>query len=109
MADELAKDAADAAPPHRLASRAAARHEARERAHEDWAAEWKKSPTTGRFATANRLPPSEKPRKHFKRLKHEVFGRVIQCRTGHSFSGEYYHIHVPNEPDDCPCGAPSQT
>ena len=97
------------APPHRLASRAAARREAKERAHTAWTAEWKKSPATGRFATANRLPPSEKPRKHFRHLKREIFGRVIQCRTGHGFTGEYYRIHVPNEPDDCPCGAPFQT
>ena len=34
MADELAKDAANTAPPHRLASRAAARREARERAQD---------------------------------------------------------------------------
>ena len=109
MADELAKEAAEDAPPHRLASRAAARREARERAHAAWTAEWKKSSNSGRFATANRLPPSEKPRKHFKRLKREVFGRVLQCRTGHGFTGEYYRIHVPTEPDDCPCGSPFQT
>ncbi|EPS97143.1 hypothetical protein FOMPIDRAFT_27216, partial [Fomitopsis schrenkii] len=37
------------------------------------------------------------------------FGRVVQCRTGHGFTGEYYRSHVPTEPDDCPCGAPFQT
>ena len=33
----------------------------------------------------------------------------MQCWTGHGFTGEYYRIHVPHEPDDCPCGAPFQT
>ncbi|KZT64189.1 hypothetical protein DAEQUDRAFT_679008 [Daedalea quercina L-15889] len=109
LADQLAKDAADLAPPHKLASRASARRRAKERAHKAWIDEWKNSPPGGRFATANRLPPTDRPRKHFRELKREVFGRVTQCRTGHGHFGEYYHHHVPTEPEDCPCGAPLQT
>ena len=34
-----------------------------------------------------------------------VFGRVLQCRTGHGYIGEYYS----SENVDCPCGKPYQT
>ncbi|OSX60554.1 hypothetical protein POSPLADRAFT_1092306, partial [Postia placenta MAD-698-R-SB12] len=37
------------------------------------------------------------------------FRRVLQCRTGHCFKGEYYRHFIPNEPDDCPCGNPADT
>ncbi|KZT71019.1 hypothetical protein DAEQUDRAFT_683813, partial [Daedalea quercina L-15889] len=50
-----------------------------------------------------------KPRKHFLNLPREVLGRVLQCRTGHGFIGEYYRSFVPTEQVDCPCGAPCQT
>ena len=66
MTDELAKGAADVASPHLLASRAAARCEARERAHAAWATESKMNPVTGRFATADRLPRKEEPYKYFQ-------------------------------------------
>lgn len=46
-----------------------------------WQQEWKATPKYGRFAIANRIPPSLKPTKHFLALKrsHEVLGRVLQC------------------------------
>ncbi|KZT68066.1 hypothetical protein DAEQUDRAFT_728339 [Daedalea quercina L-15889] len=62
-----------------------------------------------RSVTANRLPPKDKPRKHCRELKKITFGRVIQCRTGHGYFGEYYPYHVPSDSNDCSCGAPLRT
>jgi hypothetical protein len=76
-----------------------------------WVKEWKMAPKTGRYAMANRFPPSLKPTKHFKALdgKREVFGRLTQCRIGHGYIGEYYSKFVPSENVDCPCGEAFQT
>jgi len=79
------------------------------RASEKWVAEWTQTAPTGRFASANRLTPQTKPRQYFFDLPREVYGRVLQCRTGHGFIGEYYSQFVPSESVDCPCGAPYQT
>ncbi|KAJ3836825.1 hypothetical protein EV361DRAFT_759425, partial [Lentinula raphanica] len=50
-----------------------------------WKKEWDKQSVNGRFAIANRFPPSLKPTERFKSLRRELFGRVTQCRTGHAF------------------------
>ncbi|KAG1725509.1 hypothetical protein EDB19DRAFT_262509 [Suillus lakei] len=34
---------------------------------------------------------------------------LLQCRTGHGFTGEYYVSFVPTEPISCLCGEPRQT
>ncbi|KNZ76138.1 hypothetical protein J132_11360 [Termitomyces sp. J132] len=39
----------------------------------------------------------------------EVFTRMVQCRIGHMFIGEYYTHFVPTESAGCPCGEPYQT
>ncbi|KAL6301214.1 hypothetical protein BKA93DRAFT_696838, partial [Sparassis latifolia] len=39
----------------------------------------------------------------------ETFGRLVQCRTGHSFSGDQYKSFVRTEDTACPCGAQLQT
>jgi hypothetical protein len=41
--------------------------------------------------------------------KREVFGRLLQCRTGHGYTGEFYSRFVPDENVDCLCGEPLQT
>ncbi|KAJ7241636.1 hypothetical protein C8J57DRAFT_91139 [Mycena rebaudengoi] len=41
--------------------------------------------------------------------KREVYGRLVQCRTGHAFIGEYYAKFVPLERVDCQCGDAFQT
>ncbi|KAJ3738285.1 hypothetical protein EV360DRAFT_2280, partial [Lentinula raphanica] len=76
-----------------------------------WKKEWDQRSVNGRFAIANRFPPSLKPTERFQSLKREIFGRVTQClcRTGHAFLGEYYSKFVPNENIDCPCGERLQT
>jgi len=68
--------------------------------------EWENQTKTGHFAISNRLRPSLKPTKRFKDLQEEreVWGRVVQCRTGHAFTGEFRKRFFPNEDVDCPCG-----
>ena len=72
-----------------------------------WQNEWKNSPKEGRFAISNRIQPSLNPSKHFQDLKdkREVFGRVLQCRTGHAYTGEFHQTFIPLSPDptSCPC------
>ncbi|KAL1672247.1 RnaseH domain, transposon factor [Schizophyllum commune] len=69
-----------------------------------WRREWDRRPMTGRFAVANHIPPSLKPLAHFRDLcgDRELYGRVLQCRAGHGFLGEYYNDFVPSENIDCP-------
>ncbi|TFY57753.1 hypothetical protein EVJ58_g6828 [Rhodofomes roseus] len=108
-ADRLAKDATDLDAGHSRATRANALSRAKAQARDKWVTAWTQTAPTGRFASANRLPPQMKPRKHFLTLRREVFGRVFQCRTGHGFTGEYYRSFVPSETANCPCGEPYQT
>ncbi len=56
-----------------------------------WHCEWRKSALTGYFAIANRLPPSLNTTHHFYAQKNnqELFGRTLQCRTGHGHTGEF--------------------
>ncbi|KAG1757885.1 hypothetical protein EDB19DRAFT_1617798, partial [Suillus lakei] len=63
---------------------------------------------TGRFAITNRLPPTLNPCDHFTTTR-EVYGRLIQRRTGHGFIGEYYASFVPIESISYPCGELRQT
>ncbi|TFY51500.1 hypothetical protein EVJ58_g10535 [Rhodofomes roseus] len=109
LADQLAKDATAMQPDNDRSTCANALRRARERAMEAWTEEWKQTRPTGRFATANRLPPKPTPRKRFTKLPRELFGRVLQCRSGHGFMGEYYRHHVPSETVECPCGAQYQS
>ena len=49
------------------------------------------NPKVGRFAIANRSLPSLRPAQHLLSLKsnRETFGRVLQGRTGHAYTGEF--------------------
>ncbi|EJD53455.1 hypothetical protein AURDEDRAFT_54215 [Auricularia subglabra TFB-10046 SS5] len=39
-----------------------------------------------------------------------MFARLLQCRTGHAFTGEYYRaIDKPERGFACTCGVPLQT
>lgn len=77
----------------------------------NWRREWRKAPKEGRYGISNRIAPSLRPTKHFKELENsrELFGRLLQCRTGHGYTGEYRKQFVPGESVDCPCGEPFQT
>jgi hypothetical protein len=76
-----------------------------------WKREWKKSALTGRFAIANRLPPSLKPTHHFTNLKRnrELFGRTLQCRTGHAYTGEFRQEFSLEGQYECSCGELTET
>ncbi len=103
-ADYLAKRGAERSTDAMGRTRANARREAKAKTAVEWKKIWEASPKHGRYATANRFPPSLKPTQHFLDLagKREVYGRVLQCRTGHGYTGEYYAQFVPSENVDCP-------
>jgi ribonuclease HI len=111
-ADELAKNGTELHPsPFTPFSFANAKRTDKEKTQTKWRKEWAKKPKVGRFAPANRIPPSLKPTKHFNEMPDgkEIFSRVTQCRTGHAFIGEYYEKFVPTESIHCPCGEHRQT
>lgn len=39
----------------------------------------------------------------------EVFGRLIQCRTGHAYTGEFRRQFFPEKSTNCECGEDLQT
>ena len=82
-------------------TRANARHRTKQATTKLWHQDWKKTVLTGRFAIANRFEPSLNPTKQFLNLKNnrEVFGRLIQCRTGHAYTGEFRQTFLPLSPD----------
>jgi ribonuclease HI len=107
-ADELAKEAtAFGRQTPFSVSRSNAKRRSKRTCLKLWQQEWKNSPKVGRFAIANRLSPSLNQNHHFTNLQNnrEVFGRVIQCRTGHAFTGEFRRDFLPLSPDptSCPC------
>jgi ribonuclease HI len=90
-------------------TRSNAMRRAKEKTLSKWTAEWKATVRRGGFGDANRIPPKSKPTKLFKETSREVFGRIVQCRTGHGYIGEYYsRMHI-DEKIDCPCGEDVQT
>lgn len=107
-ADELAKEATklERQIPYST-SWSNAKRRSKRACLKQWQKEWENTPRVGRFAIANRLPPSLSPTKHFQHLKgnREVFGRVVQCRTGHAYTGKFRQAFLPLSPDPvtCPC------
>lgn len=112
-ADSLAKEAATTLPPFDNTATslyAYERHKSRSLLLEEWTLYWRSTlRANSLFSPADRLPPSLKPREHFCNSKRAVYGRLIQCRTGHAFIGEYYSSFVPTENPSCPCGEHIQT
>ena len=76
-----------------------------------WTRDWQRTPKKGRFAISNRIPPSLNPTKHFTELKdqREVLGRLVQCRTGHAYTGEFRRQFFLGESVNCACGEDLQT
>jgi hypothetical protein len=107
-ADELAKDATKLGRqvPYSV-SYSNANRRAKRAVAKMWQQEWEATPKEGHFAIANRIKPSLKPTKQFLNLKdrREVFGRVVQCRTGHAYTGEFRRSFLPlsADPTACPC------
>jgi ribonuclease HI len=107
-ADALAKEATSLGCQLPFSTtRSNAKRRAKANTAKAWQKEWKNSTKEGRFAIANRLKPSLNPTNHFIALKDkwEIFGRVLQCRTGHAFTGEFRQAFLPlsPEPNTCPC------
>ncbi|KAF8954033.1 hypothetical protein BDZ97DRAFT_1639530, partial [Flammula alnicola] len=71
--------------------------------------QWKSTPKTGGFAISNTLQPTLRPTKRFLNTTRETFGRLIQCRTGHAYTGEFRRRFFPDKDEDCPCGEEYQT
>ena len=67
------------------------------------------APGSGRYATADRIPPSLTGSHALRTLDRHTLGLVIQARTGHGHFGEYYITHNIQKPPECPCGAETQT
>ena len=38
-----------------------------------------------------------------------MFGRLVQCRTGHAYTGEFFRQFFPGESVNCACGEDLQT
>jgi len=76
-----------------------------------WKREWHKTRDSGQFAVANRFPPSHRPSFRLTNLhkNRELYGRVIQCRTGHAYTGEFRQRFKLDGPYDCPCGEQLET
>jgi ribonuclease HI len=107
-ADELAKEATRKERQTDFSvSRSNARRRSKNIIRRIWETEWKKQPLNGRYAIANRFPPSLQPTPHFRELANdrELFGRVTQCRIGHAYTGEFRQTFLPHldEPNTCPC------
>ncbi|CAK5263969.1 unnamed protein product [Mycena citricolor] len=109
-ADELAKEGTLLASTTRI-TRSHALRVSKERIQSTWRREWKRRKRTGLYTDANHIPPSTTPSQHFTELRgeRELYGRLIQCRTGHGYTGEFYQRFNIPEDVDCPCGETVQT
>ena len=108
-ADEIAKEATDLEPITDTTTLAKLHRQLRERLKTEWISEWANKPMTGRYAIADRIPPSVAGSHAFRTLTRHTLGTVTQARTGHGYFGEYYLTHNIPERSDCPCGAQLQT
>ncbi|KAF5319459.1 hypothetical protein D9619_008774 [Psilocybe cf. subviscida] len=105
-ADELAKQATQLAWSSPIStSRTNALRRSTLATQKEWTREWKCSEKQSWFAIADRFQPSLKPTKRAKHLKNrrEIFGRLVQARTGHAYTGEFRRRFFPGEPFRCPC------
>jgi ribonuclease HI len=108
-ADTLAKQATEQAHNSPInVTRTNALRRAKATATKLWIKEWKKTALVGHYAIANRFPPSLKPTPHFTALKNqrELFGRTVQCRSGHGYTGEFRREFKLEGPYSCPCSEP---
>ncbi|KAF5331408.1 hypothetical protein D9611_011845 [Ephemerocybe angulata] len=105
-ADRLAKRATDLSRTSPVGTtRTNAIRRSKITALKEWTKEWKRNPKEGWFAISDRIPPSLKPTKHARRLasRRELYGRVVQARTGHAYTGEFRRRFSFEPPHSCPC------
>lgn len=110
-ADKLAKGGVRRAPSLPVSmSRTRARRDSSDRLLSDWRAQWLATVRRDSFAPANRIAPSTRPTPHLRALDKAAFSHLLQCRTGHAFTGEYLRaINKPERSFACTCGVPLQT
>lgn len=72
-------------------------------------AEWNAHGPTGGFASSNRIAPCLIPPNHLRKLPRRICALVVQCRTLHLLSVEYYARHVSTEEQGCSYGAQLQS
>lgn len=91
-------------------SRTRARRDSSDRLLSNWRTQWLATARRDSFAPANRIAPSTRPTPHLRALDKAAFSRLLQCRTGHAFTGEYLRaINKPERSFACTCGVPLQT
>jgi len=111
-ADELAKEATQLVWNASIStSRAFALWQAKASTQSAWVQDWHKAPCKGRFAISNGIPLSLNSTKHFVALKDqcEVFGCLVQCQTGHMYTGEFCKQFFPEKSTNCKCGEDLKT
>jgi ribonuclease HI len=109
-ADKLAKAACSKPDEFKISTRAYMLHKSKEEHLKEWRERWLDTVGKGRFAWANRRPPSWKPPPHLtNNSNRNVYGRLMQSQLGHTHVGEYYRdFNIPEE-HACPCGESYQT
>ncbi|KIK63305.1 hypothetical protein GYMLUDRAFT_163216, partial [Collybiopsis luxurians FD-317 M1] len=90
-------------------SRTNASHMSTKRTELEWKKVWENRSVHGCFAIANHSPPPLKPTQHLKETPRKIFGRLMQCWTGHGYIGGYFSKFVPSKNIDCSRGEPHQT
>jgi len=91
-ADEIAKEATDLEPITETTTLAKLHRQLCERLKLEWISEWANKPMTGRYAIADRIPPSVAGSHAFRTLNRHMVGIITQTRTGQGHVGEYYQI-----------------
>ena len=100
-ADELAKEATEIEPTTETTTIAKLHRQLRAKMKTEWAIEWARKPIAGRYAIADRIPPSLAGSHAFRTLDRRILWIVTQARTGHGYFGEYYQTHNIQEPTNC--------
>ena len=111
ISDEMAKAGTilPSSLPHSLTLTRAARN-ATKQAAAAWTERWHLQARRNAFAPADRFPPSLRPTPHLQILDKRTLARLVQCRSGHAFTGEYNRaVNKPERGLACTCGRALQT
>jgi len=108
-ADEMAKGATEMEPATETTTLTNLHRQLRNNMRLEWVHEWATKPLTGRYAIADRTPPTLAGSHAFRTLERHTLAVVTQARAGHGYFGEYYQTHNIQESTACPCGEELQT
>ena len=89
-ADEIAKEPTNLKPTIETTTIVKLHQQLCKRLKTEWISNWATKPPTGRYAIADRTPPSLAGSYAFRTLDRRTLGVVTQARTGHGYFGEYY-------------------